>query len=381
MNAHRRMLLLGWLLLGAACSQVRVDDAVTLQRAGPPPVPEQELLDVDIQPFSALLDNLETAAADGPSLQGMRQAERHYLSRQLAESMRQSGGWGLVRLDPGRMPSAALQVSGVVLQSDGQTLRLQVEAVDAQGRTWLRKEYLQVVLPNAAQSLTATPPFRFEPLIRRIANDLLERRDGIASVELLELNQRATLNFAATLVPEAYAPYLQGDELDRLPAGNDPVWRQVEEMRSRNDAFLDAMQMRYDLHVDNIGESYLRFLDRSLTVTDQVNQNGLEFCERVNGNVVYKPKHVGRMSCKRDTSRSARPLNPRSTSNILNRGNRAGFYAEVLAAANQPLEEIVAPVTLQFGDRTVQLTGTVEEQFRQWQGILAEMYRLEVVAE
>lgn len=41
-------------------------------------------------------------------------------------------------------------------------------------------------------------------------------------------------------------------------------------------------------------------------------------------------------------------------------------------------EEEVAPMTLEFQENRVSLTGSVQEQFEQWGEILREMYLLEI---
>lgn len=41
-------------------------------------------------------------------------------------------------------------------------------------------------------------------------------------------------------------------------------------------------------------------------------------------------------------------------------------------------EQEISPLSIQVNDQTIELTGTVEEQYQQWQDIFREMIELEL---
>ena len=55
----------------------------------------------------------------------------------------------------------------------------------------------------------------------------------------------------------------------------------------------------------------------------------------------------------------------------------AQIHVAALEELGQSLETEVAPKVISLEDRTVTLTGNVEEQYSQWKEILADMYALE----
>jgi hypothetical protein len=51
---------------------------------------------------------------------------------------------------------------------------------------------------------------------------------------------------------------------------------------------------------------------------------------------------------------------------------------ESLEELGQSLEDEVAPQVISLEDRTITLTGSVEEQYEQWREVLAELYSVEI---
>jgi len=382
MLRHGRILLAAWLLLGAGCSMetVRwfttctpcnnsgaltegalyardrnVQEQVTLALAKPGLLPEDDLLDVDIRLLRPMrppgMDFLDPFFKD--SLGSLRQAESYYLSEVLANKMQRSGHWGRVLVNPYGLSGADLEISGRIEQSDGQMLRIRIEARDSTGASWLAKRYVQTLPPLAPRSGLEEVSFPFNDLLNAIANDLARvRAEELSSREIALLRNNSLLKFAAELAPAAYAPYRQDNTVLRLPAQDDPVFLGVQEIRVYNETFLDAMQAGQEFYARQVAPDYLRFLDRSRQATQQINDYYLEAAD-------------GRTN-----------LNPDSKGNM-NFGRYKGLYSVALADVNQPIEERVTPVSVEFSDRSAELTGTIEEQFRQWQVILQDMYETE----
>jgi hypothetical protein len=369
MLRHGKILLLAWLVLGAGCvapSGPQVQERADLVIVDPAAIPENELLDVDIRPFTPVPESVNARMralefGDGlfgvevPNVRTLRQAEGHYLSRELADKLQGSGHWGLVRLNPYGMSGADLEVTGTVVKSDGISLRIRVEARDSRGRLWLSRLYTQLSPTVAVNGDIAGPAFPFPDVFNAIANDLVDTRARMLdSDEIAELRQHSTLKFATALAPSVYGDYRDADTVVRLPAQDDPVFQVVQEMRARNDTFLDAMQMSYDLYVDQIARDYLRFLYQGQQVAAQLEDYELP---------VGDARGVTGSKLKRRARTRLR--------------NPEEVYDRALADLSQPLEEAVAPVTLEFNGHTAALSGTLENQFRQWQVILLDMYHTE----
>lgn len=367
------------LLLAAGCATGKVSPPVPLlDTSTESPPPENLLLDIAI---SILEPVAEPSAPGAATLQNLRIAEGHYTSWQLVQTLQRSGHWGNIRLNPFMQNNADLLVSGAILQSDGETLRIRIRAEDATKRLWLDKEYYQIIDTSAyTVALGGTPPFPFGSLLNQIANDLLAFRENrLAATALAEIQLVSALNFAVEFAPEVYGPYLTstGDgriKSSRLPATNDPVFAEIETMRARNELFVDAIQGQYQVFARQVDEPYRRFLARSHRITASLNTDLIEEREaaRYGGATMIGPLVEARSV---DGTRISF-INRRSDS--LNSGANARAYAAALAQAGNTFEMAVQPQTLRFSTHTFNLSGTLEEQFNQWREILGELHTLEV---
>ena len=56
----------------------------------------------------------------------------------------------------------------------------------------------------------------------------------------------------------------------------------------------------------------------------------------------------------------------------------AQIHVEALDEIGQSLEAEITPSVIELEDRTVMISGSVEDQYAQWREVLAEIYRNEV---
>jgi hypothetical protein len=365
------------LLFVGGCALEVVPPAVPLQDTQAVAAPAEELLlDVAIRIFAPV----QEPPIDGDTtLQNLRTAEGHYLSWQLGQTLQAAGQWGTIRLNPFMLNNADLMIDGSVVQSDGETLRVHVNAVDATGRRWLDRDYYQLAdSASYAAPLGDTPPLPYRSLLNEVANDLLAFRErNFNAMSLATLRRVAALNFAAEFAPDLYGAYLVRDRagyvmIDRMPAANDPVFAQIENIRNRNDLFLDAIQGQYTVYARRVDEPYRRFLARSQSITSAINGrlNAEDTEARYRSPIIGAPAESRSVEGTRIDIRNRR-------SDRLNQGADAARYAAALADAGSAFELDLTPQTLEFSQRTVTLTGSVEEQFAQWREILREMQALD----
>lgn len=62
----------------------------------------------------------------------------------------------------------------------------------------------------------------------------------------------------------------------------------------------------------------------------------------------------------------------------LERRAEASMHSAALEELGQSLEADITPQVIELEDRTVQLSGTVEDQYAQWREILADIYATEI---
>jgi outer membrane lipoprotein SlyB len=64
----------------------------------------------------------------------------------------------------------------------------------------------------------------------------------------------------------------------------------------------------------------------------------------------------------------------------LDKRNEAQIHVEALDELGMSLESEITPQVIELEDRTVMLSGNVEEQYAQWRAVLADIYRAEIGA-
>jgi len=115
---------------------------------------ERELLDVWVEVFDPGKVDQERDRKVGISPE-IRKAESRFIPVQLKKTLQRTGHWGAVRVVPEDTPGGELIVSGEILASDGELLRLQIVARDITGRQWLDKTYQSVADAAAKRTITA----------------------------------------------------------------------------------------------------------------------------------------------------------------------------------------------------------------------------------
>ena len=211
-------------------------------------IPDTALLDVGIP---TLNDGLYLADEDDTVFPEVRFAEAIYFSNQLAKVMEKSGAWGAIRVTPSANVIMDLYITGTILQSDGETMDLEIQVKDSSGKQWFAKKYKQTTGKYAYDRRLKRLGDPFENLFIRIANDLLAYREKLSDQQAIELRTISELRFAKSFSPEAFDNYVSERrdgtlKIDRLPAENDSILMRVRKIRERDYLYVDTMQDYYD---------------------------------------------------------------------------------------------------------------------------------------
>src|SRR5690349_18418906 len=174
-------------------------------------IPEAELLDVGIRVFDPgipkNLEGDEEALAKKRIYPDLRKAEARYMPTLLRATLEETAQWGAVRVIPATAEFVDVIVSGQLIDSNGGFLAIDINAVDAAGRVWIKdKRYSSLVDLGAYKtqaSLKARDPF--QNIYSEIANDLVAARDRLTALDRENIRRVANLKFAADLAPDAMA--------------------------------------------------------------------------------------------------------------------------------------------------------------------------------
>ena len=181
----------------------------------------------------------------------VRNAESIYLSNQLAKTMEKSGAWGAIRVVPSTDVVMDVYITGTILQSDGETLDLEIRVFDTSGREWLNERHVKVVGKYSYDRRLKTLADPFQNLFTIIANRVLAVREKMSREDAVRLRQISELRFAREFSPEAFGEHIGEDRsgiltINRLPAENDTILERISMIRERDYLYVDTMQDYYD---------------------------------------------------------------------------------------------------------------------------------------
>lgn len=349
-------------------------------------LPESELLDVGIHLFDPNLDG-EVDEDERILFPEVRKAESRFIPYQLMASLQKSSAWGAVRVIPNQQSSVDVNVEGKILQSDGEQLLLLVTVTDATGKQWFEKEYEALASKyayTADRGYNAPDPF--QGLYNRIANDMLAYRRQQPSSELLRIRTVAELKFAQNFSPTAFGEHLKESDqgtysIQRLPADNDPMMERIRLIRERDYLFVDTLQDYYGTFVKEMQGSYQEWRKMSYDEVMALRELKRDARNRTIAGIASIIAGVAAAGSDNGSSRAAGSVAVAAGGYLIKSGfdkrAESQMHIEALMELGDSLEADIEPQVIELEDRTITLSGSVENQYEQWRQLLQEIYRID----
>lgn len=362
-------------------------------------IPQAELLDVGIRAFdpnipAAIADN-EEALDKRRIYPDIRKAESRLLPARLKATLESSGQWGAVRVVPEGVKFVDVLITGRIIESSGARLELEVDVVDATGRVWINDKLYVGDADLGSYKTDAAMRVRdpFQNVYVQIANDLLLARDQLAANERREVRSVAQLRFAQDLDPRSFNGYLQGDaagrtRVSRLPATDDPALARIERIRERDAAVIDTLDGYNEQLSEGLFESYAGYRRTSREAIEKEEKARAQATTRtVLGAAAVLASIFVSSQC------GSTDYNCQRIEDAVRYGGGAGGVAAVMSGikkfadaktAAQEVKELArsfeneaSAQVVEVEGRSLKLTGTAEEQYREWRRLLADLYREE----
>mgnify|MGYP001058562814 CR=1 FL=1 len=385
MRSVMSMLLALSLLTGCVTETVK-STSVPVLDAPVTPVPDAELLDVGVVILDPGISSVEDEEQVYPEV---RRAEATFMATELADVLTEQGGWGAVRVVPDERQFSDLLVRGTILQSDGEALELKIRVSDARGTVWLDKRYTGITSRYAYEQGTRTKQDPFLSVYRMIANDMLAVFQRLPADERTTIRRVAEMRFARDFANGAFADYLNEDPsgqvtLRRLPSEEDPMLARVRGLRQRHYVFVDTLQGHYTGFSDDMYAPYQEWRKASYEETVALRELESEAQrEMIAGGAAILAGIVAQSSGSSMT-RSAGAVGVIGGGALLKRGlekrAESNIHSLALEELGQSLDAEITPRVIELEDRTVRLTGNVEDQYDQWRELLADIYAAELAA-
>ncbi|HEX6638175.1 MAG TPA: hypothetical protein VF033_11005 [Steroidobacteraceae bacterium] len=357
-------------------------------------IPEAELLDVGIRVFDPgipkNLEGDEEALAKKRIYPDLRKAEARYMPTLLRATLEETAQWGAVRVIPSTAEFVDVIVSGTLVDSNGGFLSIDITAEDAAGRTWIHnKRYSSLVDLGAYKtqaSLKARDPF--QNVYSEIANDLVAARDKLTALDRENIRKVAALKFAQDLAPDAMAGMTAEDkngitQVVRLPAEGDPTLSRIERIRDRDTAVVDTVNDYYASFAERMDDSYDSWRQTSFSELEkEMRARSAARTRTVLGAAALIAAIFAPNSCS--TYDSCRINNAARTAGTMGgiaavlsgikKYGDARTHADALKELTLSFQSEVAPQVVDVEGHTLRLTGTAEDQYREWRKMLKQLY-------
>ena len=372
-----------WSQAHAAVDKV-TSSTLTPIRTPSDPIQPEALLDVAIPPLN---DGLALTDEDDTVFPEVRTAEAMYFANQLAKTMEKSGAWGAIRVVPSAEVVMDVYITGTILQSDGETLDIEIEVYDTSGRKWLSGRHRQVVGKYTYDRRLKTLADPFQNLFTGIANDVLAVREKMSDADAIKLREISELRFARDFSPEAFDDYLEQKgngilAIKRLPAENDLLLERISMIRERDNLYVDTMQDYYDAFSREMHTPYQDFRRasyESVVKARQLRKRGnRQILAGIAGIIggVYGRINAGSFMAF-DGSTAAAAVGGYALKQGLQTRQKAAEQTERVSEMGASLEAVIGPQVIALEDRSVTLEGSVQTQYEQWREMLHRMYEQE----
>jgi hypothetical protein len=361
-------------------------------------IPEDELLDVGIVEFDVNIP--EEVAKDPDKLAkqriypDIRKAEARFIPSQLRSTLESSGQWGAVRVVPANLQFIDVRVTGRILESTGAKLAVEVSVTDSTGRQWINKKRYEspadIGSYKTDNALKARDPF--QNVYSQVANDMVAARDALLAENRRDIRRVTELRFAQDLAPAAMGGYLAQDPKEkgrmvvaRLPAKDDPYTTRIERIRESDAGVVDTVNGYYANFSESMRDSYGNWrrtsfdeIEKETRARNQARTRTFLGAAAVLASVFVPGQcQTYDYNCRRveNAARTAGAIG--GTAAVLSglkKYSDAKIHAQALKELSETFQSEVQPQVVDVEGRTLRLTGTAEEQYREWQRLLHELY-------
>lgn len=384
MRTLRIACAIGLALVAQACTSTEVITANSkpaIQSAAP--IPYELLLDVGILPLDPNVPEPGEENDKELIVPDVRKAESRYIAYHLKDTMELTGNWGAVRVLPEGSEAVDLTVRGSILVSDGEQLKVSVTAVDSAGNLWLEKEYKDTASKYSYERPKEDP---FQDLYNSIADDLFLVRQKMKDGDVAEIRQITSLRYARDVAPDAFGNYLEERRgkvaIRQLPADNDAMVARVARIKEQEYLFVDTLDDFYNRFYRDMKASYdeWRFATyeeavRLRQMQKQANQRLLGGAAMVAGGL-YGASESGTWAGQA-ASTGVVVGGIGAIKSGLDRRKQAEIHSESLRELSYSLGAEITPYVLDIEGKTIELTGTAQDQYAQWRDILRDIYQEE----
>ncbi|WP_296593291.1 hypothetical protein [Methylophaga sp.] len=347
-------------------------------------------LDVIIPVFSPGLSASAAEYEEEGIWPELRRAEANRFAYKLKTALDESGKFGAVRVAPNSTASGDLFAVGEIIESNGQELEFSLRVVDASGKQWLNETIDHEVGEGFYKNPRNDGKDPYDPAFDKAAQAIIEALLKQKQSELAQLQNINDLRFAASFNEQAFKEYLdtsgQQIKLVSMPSDADPMFERVKSIQVREQLFVDNLQQNYSAFSQQMDDSYLAWQEASATEMQlRKEAKTKSIWKMIGGAVLIGAAVAAATSGSSNDPRFGRDLATVAggiggavlISSGFKSREEAKFHQEALNELGESVNLEMAPQVMTYEEESVELTGDIDEQFRQWRAFLNRMYQLE----
>jgi hypothetical protein len=347
-------------------------------------VTEDLLLDVGIGIFEPGVDAI--SSGEPGVYPKIREAEARFMPYMLMDTMQNSGSWGTVRVIPQRQSEMDIWIDAEILRSDGENLELLVKVQDSSGKNWYTKKYTDIASKYSYDTSLPNRSEPFQALYNQISNDILTYYRQLDANQIKTIRVITELKFAREFSTDAFGDHLGIDKkgryfITRLPADNDPILLRVRQIRERDYMFVDTLQEYYASFVRQMEQPYLEWRRAYYEENKALQEVKKQSRNRIIGGALAVLAGILAQGVDSNTARTAGVVGigagVGAVMSGLNKKEEAKVHAEALEEISASMDAEMEPHNMKLENRTVTLSGSVNEQYGQWRQILKDIYSAE----
>ena len=359
------------------------------RKVGPTPIeqakteiPEEQLLDVGILVFETKEVTPETAEKEGTNAD-IRKAETHFIPYHLKNTLHQSSHWGAIQVVPAETNSVDLMVKGKILESNGEHLVLEIDVIDASQKRWFKKAYSAKASDATYSGNTRGEKDAYQDIYNAIANDMARYKMKLTAAQIKNIRTIAKLKFAREFAPDAFGGYLKADDknqlsVNRLPAKNDPMMERLLQIREREYMYVDTLNHQYEGFYAEMWPAYENWRQLNLTERTAIKKIRREAMTKQLIGALLIAGAIAAGSQDSNIGRTMAPAMVIIGGQVFISGWNVSKETQMHKAAIEELSDSfgaeMQPVTMEFEGQQYELTGSAEEQFKNWKKLLHQIY-------
>jgi hypothetical protein len=351
--------------------------------------PQAVLLSVAIPEFDPGLPKTADGELDYDKIDSegiypeLRRTEAKKFAVKTKVEMDKSPMFGDIVVTPDAAVPADIFVIGKILESDSETVEVQIDVTTVGGQVLGSKQIEHEVSSGFLKDRARDGQNTYAPLFTKIAEYVKSVVAGIGTSERLALQDLNKVSYAMKYSPEAFASYLQvannGEvQLVAKPADGDPMLARVEKLKNHEYMFLDRMQEQYVRFDSDTEQSYQNW---QRTALDEIKEKKKAQTQKIVGGLftalataVAVNQQDKNNTIARDIAAGAAVVGAVAT---VAAANRQAEQQEIINEMASAADYEMSPMNMEFEGQKAELKGTAAEQYTQWRAHLKKIFDLE----